>query len=223
MGAILVAATIVSAASGSSGDALALLAAGEPTCLEVQAAAERAAAAEPSRSATWLARASHAAWAPRLDTGWQHSDLEITRMRVGAEPTLAALGGNRYGVRLTWDLPRAIFDLGEVRAALSTAELARLAAAVKREAARVYFQRQRRRLELLTAPSASPVERARRQLEIDASAATLDALTAGFFTRRLRALSDGAPPAEPLSASPAEARAPADDADDTNTLEEDDE
>jgi hypothetical protein len=166
---------------------LARAAGAEPTVLEVQRAA--AAGAATPGAADWRRRARLAALLPRVSAELRLDDRSY---RTVGLTTSAEVDYTRYTpgsgvvVRLSWDLPEAVFTEAELRAAAQAQAAARLRAEAVERATRLYFERQRRRLALVADPPASPRERAEQELRLEELAAELDALTGGLYSGAAR-------------------------------------
>ena len=172
--------------------------ASEPTIEEVQRAAA-ATAAPPA--GTWESRARLAALLPRVSTDarFDQRRARVVGLTGSSEVDyLRDTPGYVVGVRLTWDLPTLVFADAELRAAAHVQSLAKARTEAVARATKLYFERQRLRLELAAAPrtelataartelAAAPRSdarsRAEQELRLLELAAELDALTAGAFT-----------------------------------------
>jgi len=126
-------------------DPLALLHATTPTIEEIQDAALRRATVNPRASRRWLTRARAAAALPtvrgsfdlRRDQAWkldqEAGDADELSQDAGA--------GEVYGVRITWELDRLIFDPNELRAARAAVDMAMAREQVLVRVTQLYFER----------------------------------------------------------------------------------
>jgi hypothetical protein len=153
---------------------------GEPSIEDVQRAAAARAAPSQADADGWRRRSRLAPLVPRLTAEYRRDSrsYRVAGVTSSAEVDyIRDMPGETVLLRLTWDLDGLVFGRAELDA-VDAAERAssRRRAAVDR-ATHLYFERLRLRLELLTAPPSSGLERARRELELEALTAELRALT----------------------------------------------
>lgn len=189
----------------NASELVAQLAMGEPTLSEVQLAAEGATSGSNKldRLAT---RAGYSALAPRLEASWEKTDSLVERL-LGT-PFESAISGNRYGVRVSWDLTRFVFNPEEVQLLRIEFQLARGRTGTRQLVAQIYFERQQHRLAMLIDPPSTPQDKAKRQLELVHITGILDAFTAGFFSRRLGELREEPKGKETMKQAEAPQRSP---------------
>jgi hypothetical protein len=159
----------------------AVLAAVEPTLIEVQAAAARMAAGSAADDARRMARLRSSHWAPVL-----RSELlrkEDARSRVGelrGYPLRQEDAGaaHTWAVTLTWDFAQLVYSREESQLALAHAHLARARREAAQKAASLWVERRQTRESLRGLSGA-----ARREAALDALrlSAELDALTGGLY------------------------------------------
>jgi hypothetical protein len=160
--------------------------AAEPTAEDVQRAAAAAAAPPPG---TWDARARLAALVPHVsaDARFDQRRARVVGLTGSSEVDyLRDTPGYVVGIRLSWDLPALVFANAELPAVAHLQALARARAEAVARATKLYFERQRLRLELAAAPRTDARGRAEQELRLLELAAELDALTAGAFTGSAR-------------------------------------
>lgn len=163
----------------------------EPSIERVQRDAIRHALAGRARPRRWLRRARHAAWLPRLRLGLggqQRRDRNLDR-EVGSASALRAGATHQiaYEIRMSWDLPRLIFDPNTLKVIREAQRITELREQVVTTVTRLYFERRRLQLQALIQPARRAQEAVRRRLRIAELTAALDALTGGRFRRALRA------------------------------------
>jgi hypothetical protein len=156
-------------------------AAREPTALEVQAAAARAAGLSPDRALSAAGRARAAALLPALRVRVAR-DLDRDQslaLEPGRADQLGLGASDRLilEVRAEWDLARLVFEPGELAALEAAARLARERRELLEAVTRLYFERRRLAARLDRVPE--PDDRAR----FGEVTALLDAMTAGLYTR----------------------------------------
>lgn len=168
--------------------ALAAAAAGDPDIAELQAAAAREAEGDaPEGSYPWRARL--AGLVPRVTAEVRRE--ENTNRVVGLQGSgevdyLRIAPGNTFLVRATWDLGLLVAAPGELQAGTQAVARAKRRAEAVERVTKLHFERRRLRVALLLDPPASPVERAKAELEVERLGAELDALTGGLGTGRGR-------------------------------------
>ncbi len=173
-------------AAARSARLLALLADGEPTIEEVQRAAAGRARVDDGAMDSWERRARTAAWLPKLSLEFRHDErsTRVVGLSGNVESDYVRLNpGDQVAVRAAWDLDRLLFAPEELRVAWTTSHLVRRREEAVQRATRLYFERRRLRLELALSPPEGALERAEREIAIDAVSAELDALTGGILAR----------------------------------------
>ena len=158
---------------------LGIVISGEPSIDEVQRAAAARAAPAAERTDGWRRRVRLAPLVPKVAVDYRHDSraYRVVGLTSSSEVDyLREMPSDTVTVRLAWDLERLVFGRAEldVAAAAGHAEVKRRAAVER--ATHLYFDRLRLKLELVAAPPAG-VERARRELELEALTSELRALT----------------------------------------------
>jgi hypothetical protein len=169
--------------------ALAAAAVGEPAIAEVQEAAARTADREAPEAEGFGRRARLAALLPRLTVEGRRDErsYRVTGLQASGEVDYQHLApGSALLVRATWDLGELVASKGELGAAAASEARARRRVEAVRRATALYYQRRRAQLALLLAPPDGARERAEAELELEALAAELDALTGGLYSGRRR-------------------------------------
>jgi hypothetical protein len=161
--------------------AAAAVALGEPTMLEVQAAAARTAGDTAASDAARAARLRASHWAPVLRGGLVRKD--DVRSRVGEfrgypvrEDDAAA--AHTWTVTLTWDFAQVVYAREESQLALAHVHLARVRREAAEKAASLWIERRQKRASLREVSGAARREAALDSLRI---CAELDALTGGLY------------------------------------------
>lgn len=158
----------------------------EPSVEKVQRAAVRLVMAEASGPRRWLRRAARAAWLPKVQvgTGLQQRREEGLDQQAGTASRLRAGAANQlaYEIKLSWDLPRLIFDANTLRVMQQAQRIAELREQVVLQVTRLYFERRRLQLERQLRPATIPATALRQELRLAELTALLDALTGGLFS-----------------------------------------
>jgi hypothetical protein len=154
----------------------------EPSLVETQEAAARAAGGSAEDAASRASRARLAHWAPQLRGQSQLRDDEKSR---NGEFRLAPLHerdvgtGHVWSVMLAWDFSQVVYAREESQIALANANLARMRREAAEKASRLFIERRRTRARWLSEASApARLELCFAELRLTAE---LDALTAGLF------------------------------------------
>lgn len=178
--------TLAAVAAARSARLLALLADGDPAVEEVQRAAAAHVRVDDRALDSWERRARTAAWLPRLSLEYRHDEraTRVVGLNGNVESDYVRLSpGDQVAVRAAWDLDRLVFAPDELRAAATASQLVRRREEAVERATRLYFERRRQRLRLALSPPEGALDRAEREVDIDAVTAELDALTGGLFSR----------------------------------------
>ncbi len=157
-----------------------------PTVQELEQAAEEASLLRLVDVASLRARARSAAWLPELSAEYQRNvgDIDMLGIRSGEGVDTSALEDvSRYGLRATWRLSELVFSQQELQVAATALKLQEARHELLAEVARVYFERKRLLLKRRLEPD--PDVRRRLTLDIEEHTASLDALTAGYFSKHL--------------------------------------
>lgn len=172
----------------------------EPSVREVQEAAVRHAGIDGARLDSWRGRSRWSAVAPELLAEYRRASAADRTLGAQASGTVDYSDldlEDRYTARARWDLDRLVFNPDELRVSSEAMDVVQLRQAVIDQVTRLYFERRRQQVALLRSP---PDLETRLQLElrIEELAASLDGLTGGWFSARLRDdAGEGRLPAEP--------------------------
>lgn len=187
----------------------------EPALHQVVEAAMRTAAGLASDDAarTERLRASH--WAPVLRAqGGLRDDQRTRRGEVRLAPLVEDDAGTSraWAVVLQWDLAQLVYSRDESQLALAQVHLARVRQQAAAEAARLYEERLRRRVQLRAMEPGRGPERWEAVLGLLRATAELDARTSGLFRSQLQAaqalLDELAPPRPAPAPPPRDSAAP---------------
>lgn len=167
----------------------------EPTVRQVQTAALRFFKVHPDRVASYRAGAAWKALMPEIEGNFNLTDARGDRRLIDQlyanSPTLKfgkdfENTSNRsysVGVRAHWYLDRLIFN-AEV---LDVASLVGVQEGLLREITSLYFTRRRLLTIFALNPPKDPGEQITESIRLDEITANLDALTGGYFTRKIKA------------------------------------
>ena len=174
----------------------------EPTVRQVQKAALRASGLGTAKARRWAARARLSHVLPKLsgEVAWlDQRDVEISyREDIEADERGEMIRDSArndfvdderlrsiYAIEAEWDLSGLVFDPEELDAAHAAErrQLARLE--LLQMVSDAYFERRRWQIELALTPRANLRKRLEARVSIQRATADLDALTDGWFSRKL--------------------------------------
>lgn len=168
--------------------------AAEPQVREVQEAAIDYARAHPKLAASWQARARANAALPQFRTQFDYDMNQDLRTRTNLDATDAQVitedddRSYQFQVRAQWDLDRLIFEPQELSVARESVRLANLRDRVLDEVTRRYYERRRLQVDLELSPPTDLADRVRKELRLQELTADIDALTGGWYGKRLESL-----------------------------------
>jgi hypothetical protein len=159
----------------------------EPTVRDVQEAAARYAEVHPELIQSWRSRARKAAAAPQFRAEYRNVRSTDDRQVESASNSITTTNTleHRPLVRAQWDLDRLVFNPDELRVANQTVDLVRLRESVMDQVTKLYFERRRLQVENDLAPAADVAGKVRKELRLQELVADIDALTGGFFSKKL--------------------------------------
>jgi len=178
--------------------------AGEPTILEVQEAAAAYAQIDQGVMEGWSTRASLAGLLPSVRVDYRRRVEDDLQMDDDQDLEVDELGdlvltGVDRDVRTDDDtqsdiLIRGDFELNELvwnpdllRVSKEIRDVVELREDILTTVTTLFFERRRAQVQLQLSPPSDPVERLRRELEIQELTASIDALTGGWFSAQLSA------------------------------------
>ncbi len=160
----------------------------EPSVRETQEAAVRHAGIDADLLASWRSRARLAAAAPEFLAEYRRASATDRTLGAQSSGTVDYSDldlEDRYTARARWDLDRLVFNPDELRVAAEAIDVVELRQTVIDQVTRLYFERRRQQVLLLRA--AGDLEnRLGLELRIEELTASLDGLTGGWFSARLR-------------------------------------
>ncbi|MCC6624220.1 MAG: hypothetical protein IT385_23415 [Deltaproteobacteria bacterium] len=168
--------------------------ASEPTVVEVQNAASSYARVNPGAYDSWLTEAQLANLLPRRvqarvrSTADEGKDLRTTSAATGSISDLVSEDDElQLELRLEWDLTRLVFNRDGIAAARQIERIVNQREDILTTVNKLYFARRQLQVELAIEPPSSLDRAVKAQLRIQGLTADLDALTGGWFSKRLAA------------------------------------
>lgn len=165
----------------------------EPTIREIRQAAIDYNNISSNKIYRWKEKVKKKAWLPELKVG---ADRNVTDLHywdtttASGKDAILRKGEDavEWDVSLSWDLGDLIWNKDqtsiEIRSRLNT----QLRIDLLEELNRIYFQRYRLKLELLSTPPQDAKKRLEKRLRIKELTAKLDSYTGGYFSRRCKEL-----------------------------------
>jgi photosystem II stability/assembly factor-like uncharacterized protein len=161
----------------------------EPTIAEIREAAIEYAEVQPDKVEKWRKAAANKSWLPALrvsydkDRDWQsdkyyysgkHIDNDITKGRDEA-----------WSISLTWELGDLIYNNAQTSIDNRSRLTVQLRDDILNEVTRLYFERRRLQIEMVTAPSEELTEKIEKGLRLQELTANIDGLTGSYLSKRL--------------------------------------
>jgi hypothetical protein len=164
--------------------------AGEPTVRECQEVAMKYALVSDNVLNGYQAAAKWTKVLPRTQVQYRDNVADNNGVNVDESGARSLSFDNNetatYNVNLEWRLDEMLMGPTRVQAIRETSRLVQLRDDVLDQVTKVYFDRRRVQVDLLTNPPQDPKARAAKDLRLDELTANLDALTGGWFGQRLK-------------------------------------
>ena len=158
----------------------------EPTITQVRDAAIRYAEVHPDKIRLWRKQAALRAVLPKVNVGFDHTGSRNTHIDEGSFPHFQLIdthnGDSGFDVSLNWDLGGLIWNDDQTAIDTRSKLMVELRDDLVNEVTRVYFERRRLQLALLTAPALDQRTLLEKELRIQELTALLDGLSGGFFS-----------------------------------------
>ena len=170
---------------------------GEPSILEVQDAAIRYAEVSPKKIEDWRKAATRKAWAPTLNLHQDtHKADNIDVDRGGtADPDKFIRGPQDrsydWYATASWDLGELIWNNDQTSIDSRSKLMVELRNDILNEVTHLYFERRRLQIEMIVAPPQSLKEQLESRIRLEELTSSVDALTGGYFSKRLGEHSNG--------------------------------
>ena len=191
-------------ASAQSVDEVMASFAGEPTILEVQEAAAAYAQIDQGVMEGWSTRASLAALLPDVRVQYQRRVEDDLQMDDDQDLEVDELGDlvltdvardvrtdddTQSDIRIQGDfeLNELVWNPDLLRVSKEIRDVVELREDILTTVTTLFFERRRAQVQLQLSPPSDPLERLRRELEIQELTASIDALTGGWFSAQLSA------------------------------------
>lgn len=159
----------------------------EPTIKEMQEAAIRYAEVHPDKIAFWRKQARLKAVLPDLSFSADTNLTDFRHWDSGANPD-SLLRGERdldYSATLSWDLGDFIWSTDQTSIDVRSRLMVQLRDDILDEVTRLYFERRRLQIELITSPPSDTKTYLEKELRLQELTADIDGLTGGYLSKHL--------------------------------------
>ena len=179
--------------NGRQGDLVSLYLNGEPDIRKVQEAAVEYAQVHPDKIKAWRKQAAKKALLPQVSVGIDRNTTDLWHWESGS--TAIGQSGDDllrrgrdsidWDVTLSWNLGELIWNNDQTSIDSRSKLMAELRGNILDEVTRVYFERVRLKMELDSLTIEDRKKRQEKELRLKELAASLDALTDGYFSQCL--------------------------------------
>ncbi len=165
---------------------------GEPSINEVHRAAMKYAEVEPEKIAKWRRQACRKALLPRLSVGLDRNTTDLWHWETGSttkgEDDLLRRGKESvdWDIAISWELGDIIWNNDQTSIDTRSRLMVQLREDILDEVTKIYFERIRRKIELLNLPIEDRKKRLDKELGIRELTALLDAMTGGYFSSSIK-------------------------------------
>ncbi|MFA6217664.1 MAG: hypothetical protein WDL87_08470 [Candidatus Omnitrophota bacterium] len=162
----------------------------EPMIQEIHAAAIQYAELEPEKILRWRKAAAKKAWLPKMTVGWDRNASNLWHWESGSttKPDDDELRRGKdfidWDLTVSWDFSELLWNNDQTSIDTRSRLLVQLREDVLDQVTKLYFERQRVKLDLNDLRIEDRKKRFEKELKLQELAASLDALTGGFFSRR---------------------------------------
>lgn len=162
----------------------------EPTIKEIQDAAIRYAEVHPDKIASWRKQAKLKAVLPDLSFSADTNLTDFRHWDSGTNPDTLLRGKKDidYTATLSWDLGDFIWSTDQTSIDVRSRLMVQLRDDILDEVTRLYFERRRLQIELITAPPEDTKTYLEKELRLQELTADIDGLTGGYLSRQLSKL-----------------------------------
>ncbi|MFH0790442.1 MAG: YCF48-related protein [Candidatus Omnitrophota bacterium] len=172
----------------------------EPEIDELQKAAIKYAEVEPEKVLRWRKQAAMSAWLPKLSVGMDHDKNKTVSSNIwGTYGTTTTTGkyyagpddetrdNNRnWNVSLSWELGDLIWNDAQTSIDTRSRLIVQLRNDILDEVTKIYFERIRVKMEMDNLRIEERKKRFEKELRLQELAASLNALTGGYFSSRIK-------------------------------------
>lgn len=159
----------------------------EPAIREVQEAAIKYAEVHKEKIDQWRKAAKQKAFLPNVNVGLNRELGELYHWDAGPNPDILQKGKDAVGwdVSLSWNLGELIWNNDQNNIDVRSRLMVQLRDDVLNEVTRLYFERRRLQVNLMTNPSNNSHINLERELRLQELTAGIDGLTGGWFSKKV--------------------------------------
>lgn len=167
---------------------------GEPSIREVQEAAIKYAEVSPAKISQWRKDAAKKAILPQINIGLDRNSADLWHWEGGSttknDDDVLRRGRDNidWDVSLSWDLGDLIFNDAQTSIDVRSKLMVELRDDILDQVNKLYFERLRVKSEIDNLALEDRPKRFQKQLKLEELAASLDALTSGYYSERMRLL-----------------------------------
>jgi len=169
----------------------------EPKIKDLQEAAIKYAEVNPEKISQWRKKAAIKAILPQLSVGVDRNSTDLWHWEGGSttreDDDILRRGRDSidWDVSLSWDLSDLVWNEAQASIDVRSRLMVELRDDILDQVNKFYFERLRVKMELDSLNIEDRKKRFEKELKLDELAASLDALTAGYYSEQLRQLSHG--------------------------------
>ncbi len=165
----------------------------EPTIEEIRESAIEYASVHPNKIEKWKKAAANKAWLPSLSFAyqkkkdWQSSSyFYSTASEKYTDDDITDGYDKAWSVSLSWNLSNIIWNTSQTSIEIRSNAMVKLRDDILNEITRLYFERRRLQIEMVTASPQDVQEKIERELRLQELTANIDALTGSYLSKRLK-------------------------------------
>lgn len=163
----------------------------EPSISEVQQVAVRYAEVEPEKILRWRVQAGRKGWLPKITCGVKSDAADLWHWETGSTTKSDddALRRGRetieWDISLSWDLSELIWNNDQTSIDARSRLTAQLRDDVLDSVTKLYFERIRVKIDIDSLALGDSKKKTEKELRLAELTASLDALTGGYFSKKL--------------------------------------
>ena len=167
----------------------------EPGINEVQQEAIKYAEVEPEKISLWRKQAAKKALLPTLSAGVNRDTGDLwhwesgSTTKSGDDALVRGRDSVGWDIRLTWDLGELVWNNDQTSIDVRSRLMVELRGDILDEVTKMYFERIRVKIEMDNLAIEDRKKWAEKELRLQELTASLDALTGGYFSKRLGKIS----------------------------------
>ncbi|MEN8263312.1 MAG: hypothetical protein ABFR82_07610, partial [Nitrospirota bacterium] len=166
----------------------------EPTIEEIRESAIEYASVHPDKIEKWKRAAANKAWLPSLSFAyqkkkdWQSSSYYYNHSgaNVYKDDDITDGYDKAWSVSLSWNLSNIVWNTSQTSIEIRSNAMVKLRDDILNELTRLYFERRRLQIEMVTAPPQDVQEKIEKELRLQELTANIDALTGSYLSKRLK-------------------------------------